>query len=211
MLIKRYEDNPVLKPKSNHLWESRAVFNGCPIRSKDGISLLYRALSLPYYSVLAGTTLAVSSIGIARSEDGLHFSKRRRFIAPEYSWERFGCEDPRVTKLNGKYYIFYTALSSWPPSSDGIKVGLAISPDLRRIKEKHLVTPFNAKAMALFRQRINGKIYAILTLHTDRPPARICLASFDQEEDIWSEKYWSSWYRSFEEYTLPLHRNPEDQ
>jgi hypothetical protein len=28
-----------------------------------------------------------------------------------------------------------------------------------KVREKHLVTPFNAKAMALFTQRINGKIY----------------------------------------------------
>ncbi len=210
MLTKRYEDNPVLKPKSNHLWESQAVFNGCPIKSRDGISLLYRALSQPYYNVLAGITLPVSSIGIARSDDGLHFSKRRRFIAPEYSWERFGCEDPRVTRLNGKYYIFYTALSTWPPSADGIRVGVAVSQDLIRIKEKYLVTPFNAKAMTLFPQRINGKIYAMLTLHTDKPPAKICMATFNQPEDIWSEQYWTSWYRSYEEYALPLQRSSED-
>ena len=210
MLIKRYEDNPILKPKSNHLWESRAVFNGCPVRNKDGISLLYRALSLPYYSVLAGTTLPVSSIGIARSEDGLHFSNRRRFITPEFSWERFGCEDPRVTRYNNKYYIFYTALSSWPPAADGIKVGLAISPDLRRIREKHQVTPFNAKAMALFPYKINGKIYTILSVNTDKPPASICLASFNQIEDIWSEHYWADWYRSYQEYSLPLRRSPDD-
>jgi predicted GH43/DUF377 family glycosyl hydrolase len=210
MLIKRYEDNPILKPKSNHLWESRAVFNGCPSRNKDGISLLYRALSLPYYSVLAGTTLPVSSIGIARSDDGLHFTNRRRFIAPEFSWERFGCEDPRVTRFNRRYYIFYTALSTWPPSADGIRVGVAVSKDLRKIKERHLVTPFNAKAMALFPQRINGKIHAILTVHTDKPPAKICMATFNQPEEMWSEQYWSAWYRNHEEYALPLQRDPED-
>jgi len=210
MFGKRYDDNPILKPKRNHLWEAQAVFNGCPVRGNDGISLLYRALSFPYYSVLAETTLPVSSVGIAHSQDGLHFSGRRRFIFPENSWERFGCEDPRVTKFNGKYYIFYTALSDWPPTRDGIKVGLAITSDLKKVKEKHLVTPFNAKAMALFSKRINGKIYAILTLHTDEPPAKICLASFDREEDIWSEQYWSSWYRNYEEYTLPLQRHPED-
>ena len=210
MFVNRYEDNPILKPKSNHLWESGAVFNGCPVRSENGISLLYRALSLPYYSVLAGTTLAVSSIGSASSEDGLHFSKRRRLIAPEFSWERFGCEDPRVTRFNKKYYIFYTALSSWPPTADGIRVGLAISTNLKTIKEKHLITPFNAKAMALFPQKINGKIYAILTVHTDRPPAKICLATFNQIEDLWSEQYWADWYRNFQEYALPLRRRPED-
>jgi predicted GH43/DUF377 family glycosyl hydrolase len=45
MLLKRYDDNPVLKPKRNHPWEAQAVFNGCPVKRSNGISLLYRALS----------------------------------------------------------------------------------------------------------------------------------------------------------------------
>jgi predicted GH43/DUF377 family glycosyl hydrolase len=211
MLAKRLEENPILIPKRNHFWEAQAVFNGCPVKTKDGVSLVYRAVSLPYYSSLTGARLSVSSIGIARSKDGLHFAGRRRFIFPEHSWERFGCEDPRATKFSGRYYIFYTALSTWPPKAEGIKVGLAISQDLKRVREKHPVTPFNAKAMALFPQRIGGKIYAVLSVNTDQPPARICLASFDKEEDIWSESYWQPWYGNFEEYALPLQRRPEDQ
>jgi len=211
MLAKRLEENPILKPKGNHFWEAQAVFNGCPVKTREGVSLVYRALSLPYYSSLTGARLPVSSIGVAQSKDGLHFASRRRFIFPEHPWERFGCEDPRVTKFNGKYYIFYTALSAWPPKAKGIKVGLAISKGLKRVREKHLVTPFNAKAMALFPQRIGGRIYAILTVHTDQPPARICLASFEKEEDIWSESYWQAWYEDFEKYALPLQRRTEDQ
>jgi predicted GH43/DUF377 family glycosyl hydrolase len=210
MLAKRLEENPILKPKGNHFWEAQAVFNGCPVKTRSGVSLAYRALSLPYYSSLTGARLPVSSIGMAQSKDGLHFASRRRFIFPEHPWERFGCEDPRVTKFNGKYYIFYTALSAWPPKPEGIKVALAISKGLKKVKEKHPVTPFNAKAMALFPQRIGGKIYAILTVHTDQPPARICLASFDGEEDIWSESYWQAWYENYDKYALPLQRRPED-
>jgi predicted GH43/DUF377 family glycosyl hydrolase len=210
MIAKRLEENPILKPKRNHLWESSAVFNGCPVKRGEETLLLYRALSLPYYSVVSETTLSLSSIGLARSKDGIHFAGRRRFIFPEYPWERFGCEDPRVTKFGNKYYIFYTALSTWPPTAEGIKVGLAISRDLKRVKEKHLITPFNAKAMALFPQRIGGKIYALLTVHPDRPPAKICLAAFDREEDIWSEGYWYGWYKDFEKYALPLLLSPED-
>jgi len=210
MLVTRLEENPILKPKRNHFWEAQAVFNGCPVKTLEGVSLVYRALSLPYYSSLTGARLSVSSIGIAQSKDGVHFAGRRRFIFPEYSWERFGCEDPRITKFNGKYFIFYTALSTWPPRAEGIRVGLAISKDLKKVQEKHLVTPFNAKAMALFPQMIGGKVYAILTVHTDQPPARICLASFDEEEDIWSESYWQAWYKNFEEYALPLQRRSVD-
>jgi predicted GH43/DUF377 family glycosyl hydrolase len=211
MLAKRLEENPILKPKRTHFWEAQAVFNGCPVKTREGVSLVYRALSLPYYSHLTGSRLSVSSIGTAQSKDGFHFAGRRRFIFPEHPWERFGCEDPRVTKFDGKYYTFYTALSAWPPRAEGIRVGLAITKGLKKVREKHPVTPFNAKAMALFPQRIGGKIHAILSVNTDQPPARICLASFDKEEDIWSESYWQAWYENFEDYALPLQRKPEDQ
>jgi predicted GH43/DUF377 family glycosyl hydrolase len=211
VIAKRLEKNPILKPKRNHFWEAQAVFNGCPVQTSGGVFLIYRALSLPYYSSLTGARLPVSSVGVAQSKDGLRFASRRRFIYPEHSWERFGCEDPRVTKFNGKYYTFYTALSTWPPTAEGIRVGLAITKGLKKVRQKHPVTPFNAKAMALFPQRIGGKIYAVLSVDTDRPPARICLASFDKEEDIWSESYWQAWYEKKEEYALPLQRRSEDQ
>jgi len=210
MIIERFEKNPILTPNKNQSWETGAVFNGCPVKKGGKIFLLYRAVSLPHYHSAAKTKLMVSDIGIAESKDGINFDNRRRFIVPEQEWEKFGCEDPRVTKLNNKYYIFYTALGNWPPKAEGIRVGLAISKDLEKIDEKHLITPFNAKAMALFPEKINGKAWAILTVNTDRPPAKICLASFDKEEDIWNESCWKKWYPNFEKYSLPLQRRPQD-
>lgn len=211
MLIERSDKNPIFKPNSAHSWEAEAVFNGCPIKKGKNIHLIYRALSLPHYHTLAQTKLFVSDIGIAESKDGINFHNRKRFIVPEYEWEKFGCEDPRVTKLDNKYYIFYTALSEYPFRAEGIRVGLAISKDLKKVDEKHLVTPFNAKAMALFPEKINGKIWAILTPNTDRPPSKICAASFDKEEDIWSKDYWQKWYKNLEKHSLPLQRRPVDQ
>ena len=227
MLIKRSEENPILTPNRSNSWETEAVFNGCPIKKGDTTYLLYRALSLPHYHTLAQRELTVSDIGIAESNDGFHFSNRRRFIIPEHPWERFGCEDPRVTKIDDKYYIFYTALSAWPPRAEGIKVGLAISKDLETISEKHLITPFNAKAMALFPEKIDGKMWAVLSVNTDKPPAGIGLISFSEESDIWSESRWQEWYKNFsveiesspkgkwhvlgkEKYSLPLRRAPHD-
>jgi len=210
MLIERYEKNPILTPNKNQSWEAEVVFNGCPTEKGGKIFLVYRAISLPHYHTLAQTKLMVSDIGIAESKDGINFSNRRKFIVPEHEWERFGCEDPRITKLNNKYYIFYTALSEYPFRAEGIKVGLAISKDLEHIEEKHLITPFNAKAMALFPERIGGKIWAILTVHSDKPPAKICLASFEKEDELWSETRWQKWYQDFEKYALPLQRQPQD-
>ncbi|PIP86477.1 hypothetical protein COV42_01490 [Candidatus Campbellbacteria bacterium CG11_big_fil_rev_8_21_14_0_20_44_21] len=236
IILKRREENPILKPNKEQSWEAEAVFNGCPIRKGNKIYLLYRALSLPHYHLAAQIQMRVSDIGIAESRDGVNFSNRQKFIIPEHKWERFGCEDPRVTKLGEKFYIFYTALSAYPFRADGIKVGLAISKDLKNIKEKHLITPFNAKAMALFPEKINpvrnsegsshtsslrdsqhkisngvnGKMCAILAVNTDRPPSKIALAYFDKEEDMWSEKYWQNWYVNVDQHSIPLQRRTED-
>lgn len=133
MIIQRSKDNPILKPNRDQSWEAEAVFNGCPTKLGNKIYLLYRALSQPHYHTSAQTRMMVSDTGIAESNDGIHFENRRRFIVPELEWERFGCEDPRVTKLDNKYYIFYTALSQYPFRAEGIKVGLAISKNLKTI------------------------------------------------------------------------------
>lgn len=210
MFVERSDKNPILKPKRIHSWESEAVFNGCPVKKENITYLIYRAISLPRYHRVAKIKLRVSEIGIAESKNGIEFHNRKRFIISEEPWERFGCEDPRVTKLGNKYYIFYTALSAWPPRTEGIKVGLAISKDLKTITKKHLITPFNAKAMALFPAKIDRKMWAVLTVHTDKPPAKICLASFEKESDLWSEKYWQKWYQNFEKYSLPLQRRLQD-
>ena len=95
------------------------------------------------------------------------FPDRKPLIVPEYDFEKYGCEDPRVTKLGSKYYIFYTALSNYPFNADGIRVAMAITKDFKKIDKKALVTPFNAKAMALFPAKIGKKIAALVTVNTD--------------------------------------------
>lgn len=199
-LFKRSDENPILVPSVENEWEKSAVLNGCPAIGGGKIHLLYRAVSAS----------GVSSIGYANSRDGIHFKNRKQFIKHDTDWERFGCEDPRVTKLGDSYYIFYTALSQYPFSADGIKVGVAITKDFKTIKEKHLVTPFNAKAMALFPEKINGKFVAILTANTDRPPSRIAIATFEREEDMWSKEYWDEWYSSLDQLALNLNRTTAD-
>jgi len=210
MLVERSQYNPILKPNPNQSWEADSVFNGCPVQRGNHIYLIYRAVSLPHYHSRVNANLKVSDIGIARSTDGVNFSRRRRMIVPDQPWDRFGCEDPRVTALNNKYYIFYTALSEYPFRAEGIKVGVAISEDLETIQAKHLVTPFNAKAMALFPDKIGGKMWAVLTVNTDRPPAKICLVSFDTEEEMWSDDLWQKWYQNCDQYALALQRSPND-
>ncbi len=201
---KRSSENPIILPDSDSPWESEAAYNPSPVVFGGMVYLLYRATG----KAESGQP-QTSSIGIASGRDGVHFKDRRQFIVPEHPWEQLGCEDPRPTAFEGRFYVFYTAVESFTP--DGIKVGVAISDDLATISEKHLVTPFNAKAMALFPERVNGKIAAVLTVNTDRPPAKIALALFDRIEDVWSETYWKDWYAHLNDHVIPIDVNEKDQ
>jgi len=206
-VVNRSHHNPILVPDRDHYWEAYATFNMSVIKKGAIFFGIYRAVSAPDH---LRTPEQISIIGIGKSKDGAHFEDRAPFIVPTEEWEKYGCEDPRITYFEGQYYIFYTALSKYPFESDGIKVAVAVSSDLKKIQERHPVTPFNAKAMSLFSERINGKITAILTTNTDTPPARIALAQVDRMEEFWDPAFWEKWYANIDKYTIDLRRDPLD-
>ncbi len=211
--VNRSEHNPLLSPDKNHPWEAAATFNGCPVVHGGKTYLLYRAMSLP--ERLKEPHIRTSVIARAVSNDGgEHFSDRRVLISPSEDFDRFGCEDPRVTKLGTTNYIFYTGLGGYPFWAENIRVCVALSKDLKSIDQKHLVTPFNAKAMALFPEKISAKggakMAALLTYHTDMPPAEICYAEFDNQEDIWSGDFWNKWKENIDAHKLHIRRLPSD-
>jgi predicted GH43/DUF377 family glycosyl hydrolase len=206
--MRRSEENPILIPFSENEWEADGAFNGCPVRDGSKIHFVYRAVSPPQN--IGGFELPVSTVGYALSNDGVHFKNRHQFIKPDNDWDKFGCEDPRVTKMNGKFYIFYTALSNFPFCADCIKVGVAITTDFKIIKEKHSVTPFNAKAMSLFPEKVAGRYAVVLSVNTDLPPTRIAVAYFDREEQMWSPTYWEGWYSLLNDNIIALQRSPKD-
>ncbi|HWA51679.1 MAG TPA: hypothetical protein VG895_01330 [Patescibacteria group bacterium] len=207
--VSRYPDNPILKPNPTNPWESSAVFNGSICKINDNYNILYRAQGKKIF--VKGAELSISVIGKAEGSDGINFSKNQIFIRGSEDWDQFGCEDPRVTEIDGEYFTFYTALSEFPFNANGIKAGLAISDDLKTVKEKHLVTPFNAKACALFPEKINDKYAVILATNTDLPPSKIAIAYFDKKEDIWDHEKWKDWYKNIDEHTLPLLWSNMDQ
>ena len=206
-IVKRSRENPILIPIKDHHWEASATFNMSTVKRGRSIYGLYRAISGK--NDLSAPD-QISTIGMAESSDGLHFQKRRQFIVPEAEWERFGCEDPRATFFDGRYYIFYTALSHFPFTAEGIKVAVAISKDLKRVDERYLVTPFNAKAMTLFPERIDGKITALFSAYTDSPPAKMVIAQADDVSEFWSQKFWERWRNNIDDHMLSLRRNDYD-
>jgi predicted GH43/DUF377 family glycosyl hydrolase len=124
---------PVRKQKVK--WEEKDVFNPAAIVRDDKIYLLYRAEDK--IGKFAGT----SRLGLAVSDDGLHFTKMKEPVFyPDndslkiYEWEG-GVEDPRVVESeDGTYILTYTAF-------DGTiaRLLMATSTDLIHWTKKGLV------------------------------------------------------------------------
>lgn len=211
-IIRRESHNPILSPQRAHPWEAVATYNPSVIRVKDGVRLYYRAVGNP--DALQTPHAGLSSVGTAFSEDGIHFHSRTQVIVPSEEWDRFGCEDPRVTFFEGRWYCFYTALGGYPFGPDNIKVGLAIGDAPDRFTERHLITPFNAKAATLFPERIQGDIVLLLTAHTDwteaHPRPIIALARAKHIEDFFDPEYWHHWHDHLADHALSELRRFDD-
>lgn len=99
----RYEKNPILKPNPKNEWESAYLYNASAIVVDDRIYLLYRAQN----------EAKVSSVGLAWSDDGYHFTRYDKpIVSASESYElKGGIEDPRIVrdpKLK-KFILTYTA------------------------------------------------------------------------------------------------------
>ena len=82
-------------------WESGSVYNPAAIVKDGKVVLLYRAHADDI----------VSHVGLATSDDGIHFERHPEpVLSPTEPYEEFGGEDPRVTEIDGTYYLTYTAL-----------------------------------------------------------------------------------------------------
>jgi predicted GH43/DUF377 family glycosyl hydrolase len=206
--VTRSKHNPILSPDLDHSWEAAAAFNASPVIHDNQTYLIYRAMS--DNEILKEPHIQTSTIAVAHSSDGIYYDKHRQLVINDSDFDKFGCEDPRVTKFEGKFYIFYTGLSGYPFSAENIKVAVAISNDLKTIEAKHPVTPFNAKAMAIFPERINGKVSALVTINPDRKPSDICYVECDNIEQLWSESFWHEWLKKSDNNKLKIRRYAED-
>ena len=99
--MNRFEGNPILKPIKHHNWESRRVFNPAVIHLGGRVHILYRAMGDD----------TISRLGYVSSSDGYHIDERLQHpvFEPTVPREKHGCEDPRLTELEGKCVMTYTA------------------------------------------------------------------------------------------------------
>jgi beta-1,2-mannobiose phosphorylase / 1,2-beta-oligomannan phosphorylase len=105
---------------------------------------------------------SISHLRLARSRDGLAFEvDPLPALAPAHSLEAFGIEDPRMTLIDGKIWVNYTAVSRV-----GIATALASSIDLVHFERHGIVFAPPNRDVAIFPESIHGRY---LALHRPMP------------------------------------------
>lgn len=118
----------ILLTKTAHIFESEGVLNPAAIGVENSIHLFYRALAKDNYSTIGYCQLSAPMVVQSRNTSPVLF--------PEFAYEFHGLEDPRIVKIDGIYYMTYTAY-------DGVNAlgALAISTDLIHWEKRGIIVP----------------------------------------------------------------------
>ncbi len=99
---------------------------------------------------------SMSHLRLARSSDGVHFDiDDEAFISPSDDYETWGCEDPRITFVDGRYFINYSSVSP-----RGICTSLVSTTDFVSIERHGIMFAPENRNVGIFGQQVNAKYYA---------------------------------------------------
>lgn len=181
--LTRYPDNPILTRNPDQEWEAGSALNPCVLDDDGLIRMVYRATN----DVAPDEPgRYVSSIGYAESTDGVHFERRAEpLITPSLDCEEgLGCEDPRITKIDGEYFVYYTAVRR-TPDDFRVRIALATSDDCATFTKHGVVGPATAsKAACLFPEQIDGQYVMLYTWMADSPMSSIMSVRLDSLDEV---------------------------
>lgn len=99
-----------------------------------------------------------SHLTLARSNDGYHFTvDKTPWVMPSTDpyfevYERYGIEDPRITKIDDRYYIAYTAFGPYGP-----RVAIGYTTDFTNFERVGFATETDNKDAALFPEKFDDE------------------------------------------------------
>ena len=137
----------VILEKTNLEFENKAVLNPACIQVDDITHMFYRAINHN----------DLSSIGYCQLKDNKVVKRLKEpVLFPEYDYEKKGVEDPRITLLEGTYYLLYTAYDG-----KNALAAYATTSDLVNFKKHGVISPqiSYADAMDLIRNKHLPKRY----------------------------------------------------
>ena len=148
--LKRIGSGPILLPKKDSSWEAGAVFNCAAIYEKGLVHMIYRASDIvpngkegPF----------ISRLGYAVSRDGISFNRMREpVLSNDVPQEARGCEDPRVVKIEGTFYMMYTGYTG-----HDFRICMASSKNLIDWERKGVVLDEKNKDASLFPEKIHDR------------------------------------------------------
>ena len=125
--IKVEKLGPVLEPTIN-LFENKAVLNPACDQEGEFMHVFYRAISEDDDK---------SRIGYAKFKGPIEVVERwdQPIIEREAMYEVMGVEDPRIVKIDGVFYLTYTA-----HDGKNAVIALATSTDLRNFKKEGIIS-----------------------------------------------------------------------
>lgn len=183
MELKRYKNNPILEKNIKNPWEAGSVLNPSVLYDDGIYRMVYRATN-DIKTKRQGKY--ISSIGYAESKDGIHFTRFDcPIIGPDKEYEiGLGCEDPRVTKIDDTYFLYYTAVKGIGKDKD-VRIALATSRDFIKWSKHGIIGPnIRSKAACLFPEKINGRYIMLYTLRADDPESSIIQVKLNSINDV---------------------------
>lgn len=100
---------------------------------------------------------SMSHFRVARSTDGIHFDvEGLPALVAANVYESFGVEDPRITEMDGTFWITYTAVSHY-----GIGTGLASTRDFRKFARHGVIFAPPNRNVTIFPEKIGGNYAAL--------------------------------------------------
>jgi predicted GH43/DUF377 family glycosyl hydrolase len=192
-ILKRFEGNPILQPIGTHSWESRLVFNAGAVLLGGQVHLIYRAMGNDH----------ISRLGYASSWDGYHFERLPDPVyTPKNEQEADGCEDPRLTVLDDKLVLAYTAFGNhvrekvFQVALTSIQLSDFLEKRWNWQKSIHSFPGIRNKNAFLLPQKVNGDYILFHRLDPD-----ICIARSSSFENWCNlkfvmgprQKMWDSW------------------
>ena len=99
---------------------------------------------------------SISHLRTARSKDGVNFTvDQGPTLSPQSRTETFGIEDPRITKIEGDYWITYKAVSE-----HGIATSLAQTSDFKTFTRHGMIFCPENLDIVLFPEKFDGRYAA---------------------------------------------------
>ena len=148
--VKRYSDNPVLTNKDVP-YDSTLVFNAGVIKWGNGYAVVFRNdYGGSIEGFLAGRRFKGTNIGLAFSDDGLHWKVEREPVFNLHDDEILRAYDPRLTVIDNEVYMTFAV-----DTKHGLCGGIAHTTDLHHFEVISISAPDN-RNMVLFPEKING-------------------------------------------------------